>query len=144
MRGSLDLEEGARAQHESERTGERHRELVRRRLGVVHDPERARAIAEAAIRPEAAVKDNPADLINVALEELIRARCELPGYTTLDELAARIRAEVNSGIFQGIGQRMTSTERAQLNALLEVEPRTRRSNVDRLKGVRPEYAGNPP
>jgi 2,4-dienoyl-CoA reductase-like NADH-dependent reductase (Old Yellow Enzyme family) len=45
------------------------------------------------------------DLINVALEELIRARCEVPGYSTLDELAARIRAEVNSAIFHGIGRR---------------------------------------
>ncbi|MEU1737505.1 hypothetical protein [Streptosporangium sp. NPDC020145] len=33
-------------------------------------------------------KDDPADLINVALEELIRRRCELPGCTTLDVMAA--------------------------------------------------------
>ncbi|GAA4386437.1 hypothetical protein GCM10023088_57400 [Actinomadura verrucosospora] len=45
-------------------------------------------------------KDNPADLINVALEELVRARCELPGYTTLDAMAASTRAEVNTGFFR--------------------------------------------
>jgi len=28
---------------------------------------------------------------------LVRARCELPGYTTLDAVAAAIRAEVNNG-----------------------------------------------
>ncbi|WP_343075350.1 DUF4158 domain-containing protein [Actinopolyspora biskrensis] len=44
-------------------------------------------------------KDNPADLINVALEELVRTRCELPGYSTLDEMAATIRTEVNTTFF---------------------------------------------
>ena len=48
-----------------------------------------RQIAEQAIRKAVQAKDNPADLINVALEELVRARCELPGYTTLDAMAPR-------------------------------------------------------
>lgn len=133
VRGCLGLPDEVRAAHDSDRTLWRHREFVRPRLRVVYEPERARAIAAAAIRTEAAVKDNPADLINVALEELIRARCELPGYTTLDEMAARIRAEVNGAIFRGIGERMTCAERAGLEVLLEVDPRTRRSDVDRLK-----------
>ena len=52
------------------RTLVRYRRLVRDRTGVVHDPPRARALAELAIRDAARTKDNPADLINVALEEL--------------------------------------------------------------------------
>ena len=36
-------------------------------------------MARRAIRAAARAKDNPADLINVALEELVRARLELPG-----------------------------------------------------------------
>ena len=47
-------------------------ELVRERLGAVFDPERARALAEQAIRAEAEVKNHPPDLINVALEMLVR------------------------------------------------------------------------
>jgi hypothetical protein len=46
-------------------------------------------------------KDNPADLINVALDELIRLRCELPGSTTLDAMTSAIRTEVNTGFFDG-------------------------------------------
>ena len=42
-------------------------------------------VAGQAIQAAAQAKDNPADLINVALEELVRARLELPGYSTLDE-----------------------------------------------------------
>jgi hypothetical protein len=66
--------------HDSERTLWRHREWIRTRLGVVYEPARVRAVAEAAMLS----KDNPADVINVALEALANNQCELPGYTTLD------------------------------------------------------------
>jgi hypothetical protein len=37
----------------------------------------------------AAVMDNPVDLINAAIETLIRERCELPPFETLDRLVRR-------------------------------------------------------
>lgn len=58
-------------------------------------------------------KDNPADLINVALEELVRTRCELPGYTTLDAMVAAVRAEVNTGFFQTVTGRLDAAARAR-------------------------------
>jgi hypothetical protein len=99
------------AVHESDRTLFRHREFVRDRLGVVYDPARARGVAEAAIRKAVLTKDNPADLINVALEELVRARCELPGYTTLDKMAAAIRAETNTALYAMVVGRMELADR---------------------------------
>lgn len=63
---------------DSERTMKRQRAFVRDRLGIRHDPAEVLALAERVIRSAVQTKDNPADLINVALEELIRARCELP------------------------------------------------------------------
>lgn len=133
VRGCLELPPGVTAATASERTLRHHKALVRKRLQVVADPARARAVAAAAIRAAAQVKDNPADLINVALEELLRARCELPGYTTLDELAARIRAEVNGGVFRGIALRVGPAARLRLDGLLAVDPQTKRSAFDRLK-----------
>ncbi|WP_207954208.1 DUF4158 domain-containing protein [Saccharopolyspora elongata] len=44
-------------------------------------------------------EDSPADLINVALEELVRARRELPGFTTLDKMVSAIRTETNTELF---------------------------------------------
>jgi len=67
-------------------SAKRHRALVRKRLGVAYEAARVRQVAEAAIRKAVQSKDNPADLIKVALEELVRERCELPGYTTLDAM----------------------------------------------------------
>ncbi|MFC6367141.1 DUF4158 domain-containing protein [Nonomuraea thailandensis] len=61
------------------------------------------------MRKAAQPKDNPADLINVALEELVRARCELPGYTTLDAMASSIRAAVSTGFFQVVAGRLDAS-----------------------------------
>jgi hypothetical protein len=78
-----------------ERTATTQRVLVRRRVGVTYDPERALAVAADAIRTAAAVKNNPPDLINVALEMLVRASLELPGFRHAqpDDLSHPIRGQ---------------------------------------------------
>jgi hypothetical protein len=108
----------------AERTGKRHREFVRARMKVTYDSARVRKVAEQTIRKAAQAKDNPADLINVALEELVRARCELPGYTTLDAMAATIRTEVNAAFYQAVAGRIGPTARLRLGRLYVVDPVT--------------------
>lgn len=85
VRSVVGLSDGVAAVHESDRTLTRHREYVRTRVGVRYSP------SEAAVRRAVVTKDNPADLINVALEELVRAGCELPGFSTLDRMVAAVR-----------------------------------------------------
>jgi Domain of unknown function (DUF4158) len=121
------------AVHDSPRTAKWHRQQVREYLGVVYEPARVRSVAEAAIRAAAQTKDNPADLINVALEELVRQSCELPGYSTLDALTATIRTEINAGFYTTVVARIGVADRARLGRLLVVDPLTRRSEFDRLK-----------
>jgi hypothetical protein len=76
VRGALGLAEGVRAEVDADRTGKRYRENVRLRLGVKSDKAASRDVAEAAVRAAAQSKDNPADLINVAIEHLVRRRLE--------------------------------------------------------------------
>jgi TnpA family transposase len=101
-------------------TAKLHRTLVRERLGVTCDPQRARAVAEDAIAGAALVKNHPPDLINVALEMLVKSSLELPGFPTLDELAARIRHDVNSAMFERVGARIALPDRIALEDLLDV------------------------
>jgi hypothetical protein len=129
LAGNVELEQAA------ERTAKRYRELVRARMKVTYDTARVRQVAEQAIRKAVQAKDNPADLINVALEELVRARCELPGYTTLDAMATAIRTEVNAAFYQAVASRIDMAARARLARLLLANPVTRRSEFDRLKDV---------
>lgn len=133
IRGALGFSEGVPADVDADRTGKRYREITRLRLGVKSDKAVSRDIAEAAVRAAAQAKDNPADLINVAIEQLIRKRRELPGYTTLDRMAARIRAEINEGVFDTATSRIPADSRARLTQLLVVDPAIRRSEFDRLK-----------
>lgn len=118
--------------YSSPRTAESHRAVVRTRLGVTRNPGKARKIADRAIRKAAWVKNNPPDLINVALEHLVQASLELPAFSTLDEMATRIRAEINAGIFQMIRSRLGTAGRARLEALLVVCP-DGKSDLWRLK-----------
>ncbi|MDF3310582.1 DUF4158 domain-containing protein [Rhodococcus sp. T2V] len=133
VRGVLDLPGGVTPKTDADRTAKRHRQFVREYLCVRYEAAKVRAVAEQAIRVAVQTKDNPADLINVALEELVRARCELPGYTTLDAMAATIRAEVNGEFFALVSGRPAWDERARLDRLLVVDPATRRSEFDRIK-----------
>ncbi|TDC50519.1 DUF4158 domain-containing protein [Actinomadura sp. KC345] len=135
VRGVLGLDQDVELERAATRSAKRHREFVRQRLGVAYEAAWVRQVAEEAIRKAVQSKDNPADLINVGLEELVRARCELPGYTTLDSMASAVRAEVNTGFFQLVAGRLDVTARSRLARLLVVDPVSRRSEFDRLKDV---------
>ncbi|MFJ7996397.1 DUF4158 domain-containing protein [Streptomyces sp. NPDC096310] len=119
VRRAVDLPEGTEPFRASGRTGERMRTGVRRRSGVSYDTARARKISEAVMRAEAAAKNNPADLINIALERLVAANLELPAFSTLDAMASKVRAEVNTALYAGVRERMTSAEQIQLLGLLD-------------------------
>ena len=133
VRSALGLSGDVRADVDADRTGKRYREITRLRLGVKSDKAASRGVAAAAVRAAAQSKDNPADLINVAIEHLVRKRLELPGYSTLDRMVARIRAKVNEGVFGTVSSRIPADGRARLGRLLVADPATRRSEFDRLK-----------
>ena len=71
-------------------------------------------------------KDNPADVINVALEVLSAQRCELPAYSTLDRMAGTLRAEVNGGFHRLVAGLLDAAGRARLLELLVVDPAHRK------------------
>jgi hypothetical protein len=90
VRRAAELPEGTLPVYRAERTVKHHRGLVRKQAGVTYDQAKARQIAEQSIRKEAAAKNRPADLINIALEKVVEAGLELPGFSTFDKLASKI------------------------------------------------------
>jgi Domain of unknown function (DUF4158) len=117
---------------QGDRMVRRCRELVRERTGAVWDPQRVRGVAESAMRAALQSKDNPADMINVALEALSGHGCELPAYLTLDRLAAALRTEVNGGFHRLVSGRLDAAGRAGLLELLVVDLLSRQSALPRL------------
>ena len=99
IRRDLRLPEGTMPICASTRTAERHRNLVRARGEVVYDPAGARKVAADAIEEAARRKNDPADLINIALERLVEGSYELPAFRTLNDMATTIRVRANEEIF---------------------------------------------
>jgi Domain of unknown function (DUF4158) len=137
VRRDLGLAEEIAAVHAAARTAERHRDLVRRRFGVVLDPAGARKVAADAIREAACARNHPPDLINIALERLVEGCFEVPAFSTLDKMASRIRSEVNAEIFGGIAGCAGPAGVARLEALLDPAGPGGKTGFDRLKRSAP-------
>lgn len=135
IRGCLHLPQPKAEQEIAPRTLNRYRNAIRTALHVTPYAKAARHLAVQAVYDAAQTMDNPADLINVALETLIKERYELPAFSTLDRLVRRVRTLVNSRFFASVSQRLSVTDRASLDALLISDPQLRRSPYNRLKQV---------
>jgi TnpA family transposase len=97
---------------------------IREHLEVNAQGKHVRHVAARAMHAAAQTMDNPADLINAAIEMLLKEYCELPAFSTLDRLARRIRTLVNGGIYQTILTRLTQEQQHTFSRLLEQEAST--------------------
>ncbi len=112
----------------------RYQEAIRAHLGVSPYDKQAQGVATRVMHAAAQVMENPADLVNVAIEELVKERYELPAFSTLDRLARHVRSVVNTRYYQGVYASLSAEQRAGLDLLLDAGPR-RRSEWNRLKAV---------
>jgi hypothetical protein len=79
----------------------------------------------------ALVMDHPPDLINAALETLIKDCYELPAFSTLDRLASEVRTQVNDRWCAQILTRIPDGDRQRLDQLLATPDG--KSDYNRLK-----------
>jgi len=114
------------------RTLYRHHAAIRDFLQVRPWGPAAQHVAISAVHAAAAVQDHPADLISVAIEELVRQRYELPAFSALDRLGQRVRTLVHARLFQLLLGRLSKDDQQLLDGLLHAEPH-QRSMVDALK-----------
>ncbi len=100
------------------RSRRRYMSVIRTYLNVKPYDNAAQQLVAQAIAVAAQVKDHPADLINVAIEELVKERYELPAFSTINRLAANIRSIANTRLFQRVGAGLSQTEQGYLDGLL--------------------------
>jgi hypothetical protein len=82
------------------KTRTRHIHQILKFLKVTAYGKAAESTMNQAMISAAATKDDIADIINVAIEELIRQRFELPGFSILVRAAKKARFKVNNGYFR--------------------------------------------
>lgn len=73
------------------------------------------------------MRTDRADLVNTAVDALVRHRFELPSLDTLTRLAGRVHSQVNTAQWQRIGAHLDEGKRAALEALLAVDATTQES-----------------
>ena len=108
-------------------------ELVRSFVGVAGYDRSAHAVAVRASLEASRTRDDLADIVNAAIEELVRHRYELPAFGTLLKIARTARACVNRGCHRRVAAAMTPETRERLSALLVVPDGAVRSPWDQVK-----------
>ena len=109
------------------RTHYRHRQAILRRLKVVAWGADARALAQATMCKTAQARTDPADIINSAIDALIRHDFELPPLATLRRLAGTAHSNINAGQWAEVCGRLSSAQQVVLETLLVVDPKTQKS-----------------
>jgi hypothetical protein len=111
----------------------RHMALVRSWMGVsAFDREALRIIVKACVEASR-VREDLADIINVAIEELLRKRFELPGFTTLFRAARTARATVNRSFYDRMSQALDPPTKARIDSLFDKEGDARQTPWDTVK-----------
>ena len=97
----------------------RHLQIIRAFLGVSPFDSKARHLIVVAIGKAAKTKEEPTDLINIAIEELIKNSYELPAFSTIERAVNRIRVSVNRSFYRKIFDSLNEEEVNKINNLLE-------------------------
>jgi len=116
-------------------TRSRYRKTIRKYLKCKSYAEDGIDHVKKIITSAAYTMSDPADLINVAIEELVKENIELPAFSTLDRLTNHLRTQVHDKIFQRVAQNLTDEQKDALKKLLIVSEDKQLSDFTRLKQV---------
>ncbi len=103
------------------RTYKRHCQFVREYLQIHPFNQEARKIMLDTMQMVSRVKDDPADYVNAAIEELIRQRFELPVFHTLRKAANETRKQSYRQVYDYLYKQISQQEKEKLDQLFQLE-----------------------
>jgi len=114
-------------------TRRRHLRIIRTHLGIsAYGPE-VQAAMEQAMTEAALGKEDLTDLINIALEEMVRQHWELPAFSAFSRAATKVRSRVNNGFHAHIGTQLSGEHLHRIDQLFATDPHTHESPWNRLR-----------
>ena len=113
-----DLPEQLLQAYDASTARDRHTALIREFLGVTAYGPAAREVVVETCLQAARTRDDLPDLINMAIEELIRQRFELPAFSTLLRIARTTRSTVNRRYQLRVCELLDADARQRLLAIL--------------------------
>ncbi|ANV84116.1 transposase [Picosynechococcus sp. PCC 7003] len=101
-----------------------YQEQIRGHLNIVSYRPQGEQLAITVVEKLALIRDDPADLINGALEELSERGFELPAFSTLDRLVRHVRAATNQKLWEQLADSLSADDCAYLDRLIHTEEAT--------------------
>ena len=117
------------------RTRNRYRQVIYSYLDIKPYRAGGTAVVEQSVRQAAMTMSDPADLINVAIEQLVVDRFALPSYSTLDERVNHFRHQVHQAMYAQATANLSREQLAILDGLLVMDPEETRLAFTRLKAL---------
>ncbi|MEM6869367.1 MAG: DUF4158 domain-containing protein, partial [Cyanobacteria bacterium P01_C01_bin.121] len=105
------------AGYDTSGTRQRHVKAIRQHLEVQPFATAARQVMLTAMETAIETQHDLVDLINVALEELVKERFQLPAFSTLERAAKDVRAAHNNKLYQSVSDALNGGEQMQLSQL---------------------------
>ncbi len=115
------------------RSSRRYKEAIRNYLAVSTYDKQGQKLMAIAVANAVNFRDHPADLINIAIEELVKDRYELPGFSTIDRLVLHIREVINNRLFKQVARSLSPTEIGYLDSLLTNNTDSDTVNLNKVK-----------
>ncbi len=123
IRKTLGLDQGLSVGYANKTDCYRHRERIRKFLEIKLWDQSAHALVTNMALTAAQTLNDPADIINYMLEELVNLRYELPAFSTLDRIAGSVRANVHRKIFKEVTQTLQKSRLTNvIDNLLNLTP----------------------
>ncbi|MEL7401178.1 MAG: DUF4158 domain-containing protein, partial [Pseudomonadota bacterium] len=108
-------------------------DAIRQQVGIKAFTVEGKAVVRDLAREAATTKQDLADIINVVIEELVRQRFELPGFSTLQRTARQARSQVNTGFFRTLNAALTEQQKQEFDRLLRVPDDSPHTSWHKLK-----------
>jgi TnpA family transposase len=129
----IKLSQASLSEYDKGPSRRRHLSLIREYCGISAEPDQTRKALAQAVVNGAQTKEDVADIINVAIEELVRQRFELPAFGTIHRSAKSARGTVNRGYYRQMASSMTLEQATVIDNLFKVEKKDFKSLWDNLK-----------
>jgi hypothetical protein len=107
--------------YEQRRLREWHIPQIRTHCGITAFRDGGRRVLLAALIEAAQSKDIIADILTMGIEALVKARYELPAFSTLRRAAQKARAQVNHRYYHQVSTALDDTQRLAVTRLLSRE-----------------------
>lgn len=119
MNAQLSTSRQRLSQYDASATRRRHLSIIRDYLQITAFNPKAHEAMLTALTMAVQAKYDLVDLINIAIEELVRQRFELPGFSTLERAARTVRKAHLEQLYQQVSEALTSAERQHLANLFK-------------------------